>query len=432
LIAVAILGWWLFTPRSESLPEGVVQISFGSFGSPQQVDVYREIIRRFEEENPNIRVDLCTPSSGAYFQKLKTEMAARIAPDVTWVDVSAFYSFADKNVFRPLEEFARNDPEFHREDYFEGIIQAFTHEGELYALPKSCGSMVLFYNQDHFDEAGIPYPDETWTWDRMVEECAKLTRDTDGDGRVDRYALAPLDLLDLLAQYEVPILSPNRDECVLDSPEAFRVCKFLRDLTFEARLIPSAAQIGGFGVSSGAATGGGRGGASIGIFDLFTLEKVSMIVTDLVLSLVYEKAPFRWDIAPQPAGSVRGGFLNGAGYAMNARTDHPKEAWELIKFLAGPEVQKLRAKGGDSLPSMTRIAESDLFLKNPKPPASRSATLSQLKVAIPPPKHERWPRVLLEIGSMTQNFMSTEDPEPIDAALAETTHIIDRVLEGKE
>ena len=40
-----------------------------------------------------------------------------------------------------------------------------------------------------FDAAGIPYPDETWDWDKLVEVGKQLTKDTDGDGTVDQWGL---------------------------------------------------------------------------------------------------------------------------------------------------------------------------------------------------------------------------------------------------
>ncbi len=432
LACLIVLVMWLFLPPSTITPEGVTQISFGSFGNPEQVDVYRHIVKLFEQSHPLIRVDLRTPSSGGYLEKLKTEMAGRTAPDVTFIDVGSYYSFSDKGVFRPLTGFIQSDTGFHLEDFYPAIIQAFTFKGEVYALPKSCGSLILFYNQDHFDQAQLPYPDPTWTWETVIEASKKLSRDLDGDGRMDRYALILTNPLELLWQYGVEVLSPDGKQCTLDTPEARKACQLSRDLVYLHHAAPTASEMGAFGLSAGGTSGGGRGGQGSGVFDLFPMERASMIITDLVLSIAYQKAPFRWDVAVQPGGIRHGGYLNGAGYAMNSRTKHPQEAWELIKFLSGPEVQSLRAKGGDSLPSMPKIARSDDFLKNPKPPHNREAVIRQAEDAAAPPYHPRWPSILQEVTLMMEGIMAEEDPVPVDPALTETRRKINLILAGED
>ena len=48
-------------------------------------------------------------------------------------------------------------------------------------------SIALYYNKDMFDAAGIPYPDDTWDWAKLVEVGKQLTKDTDGDGTTDQW-----------------------------------------------------------------------------------------------------------------------------------------------------------------------------------------------------------------------------------------------------
>lgn len=431
LLCLIVVVVWLFLPPATVTPEGVTRISFGCFGNPEQVNVYKRIVAMFEKDHPSIQVELRTPSSGGYLEKLKTEMAGRTAPDVTWIDVGSFYSFSDKGVFRPLTEFIQGEAHFHLESFFSGIIQAFSYKGEVYALPKSCGALILFYNQDHFDQAGLSYPDNTWTWDTVIEVGKKLSRDLDGDGRIDRYALVLTDPLELMSQYGVEVLSPDGTVCTLDSPEAHRACQLARDLVYVHHVAPSPSEIGAFGLSAGGTSGGGRGSQGVGVYDLFPMERASMIITDLVLSVAYQKAPFRWDVAVQPGGTRRGSYLNGAGYAMNSRTRHPQEAWELIKFVSGPEVQRLRAQGGDSLPSMSSIARSEDFLGNPKPPHNRMAVIEQAEKATAPPYHPRWPSIIQELAFMMEGIMAEEDPVPVDKALKDAARKIDLILAGE-
>ena len=429
LLAVAV---WLFTPPTDTPSDGRVRVTLGTFGGPDQIAVYRTIVELFEQAHPNVEVILRTPSSGNYVDKLKTELAGRVAPDVTWIEVFMFDSLVGKGVFRPLDEFAANDPEFNEQDYFPSILNAYRVDEHLYALPKSCGSDVLFFNRDHFEELGLDPPDETWTWDDMVRVGKQLTRDLDGDGRVDRFALASINMNDMILQYGGDIFSPQTNRCELDSPPARQALQLVHDLTYVHKIVPTMSQLGGLGISAGGATNS-RAGSSVGVMDLFRTGKVSMVVSDLVLSLIFRHAEFNWDVTMQPAGVRHGAYLNGAAYAMNARTEHPQEAWELIKFLAGPTVQKLRAQTGDSLPSIQSIARMDVFMKNDKPPANRQAVIDQMLCAQPPPCHPRLMQIVsFNMRDLYEAIMAEENPVPIDQAISKACRDINLVLEGQD
>src|SRR2546427_477585 len=60
----------------------------------------------------------------------------------------------------------------------------------VYAIPDGYTPMVVVYNKDLFDRGGIPYPSDDWTWDDFTRIAKLLTRDTDGDGRIDQWGTA--------------------------------------------------------------------------------------------------------------------------------------------------------------------------------------------------------------------------------------------------
>lgn len=104
-----------------------------------------------------------------------------------------------------LEELGINDRE--RGDKWNGAVKRFMTKGEnIYGMrsqPMEPGGGIL-WNKRLFEEAGIdpnlPYDlvqTGQWTWSWFEDICEYLTRDTDGDGQVDVYALAS-DSTDLL------------------------------------------------------------------------------------------------------------------------------------------------------------------------------------------------------------------------------------------
>ena len=41
-------------------------------------------------------------------------------------------------------------------------------------LPQNLSSLVVYYNRDLFDAAGVPYPEAGWTWDDFLAAAKAL------------------------------------------------------------------------------------------------------------------------------------------------------------------------------------------------------------------------------------------------------------------
>ena len=80
---------------------------------------------------------------------------------------------------------------------------------------------------------------------------------------------------------------------------------------------------------------------------------------------------FRWDLAMLPKGPAgRVTRVATAGWSIWSRTKHPKEAWQLVKYLSSPEVALKIGRAGISVPARTSVAFSRAFLDNYKQDAS--------------------------------------------------------------
>ena len=60
-------------------------------------------------------------------------------------------------------------------DFIQDIVELYQYDGKTYAIPKDYDTIGLWYNKALFDEAGVSYPDESWTWETMAEAAEKLT-----------------------------------------------------------------------------------------------------------------------------------------------------------------------------------------------------------------------------------------------------------------
>lgn len=122
-----------------------------------------------------------------YWQKIQLQYAAKKPFDIYYWDVQAYAHFKKGLVFNQqpvIDSTAMVDPA----QYPTALYDPWRFDGSnLFCVPENIQSMALFYNKDHFDEAGLDYPDASWTWEKAVEVAPQLQKKS-GD-RVTRWGL---------------------------------------------------------------------------------------------------------------------------------------------------------------------------------------------------------------------------------------------------
>ncbi len=97
------------------------------------------------------------PVDADFSQFITNALSAGTAPDLFYTDI--FWSRAAFGTGKVEATTADTSP------FAPNLIEAFTYEGKVMALPKDFNTLALQYNKDIFDDAGVEYPtdDETWT-----------------------------------------------------------------------------------------------------------------------------------------------------------------------------------------------------------------------------------------------------------------------------
>ncbi|MEX2536984.1 MAG: sugar ABC transporter substrate-binding protein [Trueperaceae bacterium] len=319
---------------------GQTTIVWSYWGDPGELPPNDEVVEAFEAQYPEIDIEVQHAPWGSYFDRLQTQMAGGTAPDVMFLN--NIPSYASRGVLMPLNERIAAD-DFDTSSYLEGLLDVFSHDGQIYGFARDNDTNVLYYNADLFDAAGLDYPNEDWQWDDMREAAAALTV-KDARGRAIQYGLA-------LEKNRYPawiyqnggrIVDDPLDasEFYMDSDEATEAIQYIADLILEDGSVPSFDAMQELGSTT----------------ELFSTGRVAMVMTNAARMPTFMDASFDWNIAPLPAGpnGLRANSLGGAGYVMSSTTDHPEEAWTFLKFLAGPEGQSIFAKTGVAVPASFR------------------------------------------------------------------------------
>lgn len=154
-------------------------------------DLYTGFLNDFHARQNRIRVShVFEADFNAYPAKLKALLAADTWPDIAHQHLSVVQDFSQQGALSELKPYLNRD-KINEKDFIPALITEFTWRGKLMAIPKDSAAFGVHYNKDMFDEAGIKYPDENWTWDQFAEISRRLTKPDQGQFAVTVVKPAP-------------------------------------------------------------------------------------------------------------------------------------------------------------------------------------------------------------------------------------------------
>jgi multiple sugar transport system substrate-binding protein len=280
-------------------------------------------------------------------------------------------AFAANGLLEPLEPYLIESDLIQPEDFFPIAIDAFTWDGVITCLPQNISSLVVYYNQDMFDAANLPYPADDWMWDDFVETAVALTQDFDGDATIDQYGVGIEPSLYRLAPFVWQNGGPivNSEEfparLTITRPPAQAALQWFVDLRQVHGVVPDR-------VEEAAQDSESR----------FVAGTTAMFLNSRRGTPTYREIEnFVWDVAPLPRNQEAAGVLHSDAYCMSSTTTNKDAAWTFIEFANSFEGQTIIAGSGRTVPSLMAVAESDAFL-NPDQLPSRSRVWLDTAAAI--------------------------------------------------
>jgi multiple sugar transport system substrate-binding protein len=339
--------------------EQPLSVRFMVFGDPAEYQAYRDLVEAFHESQAAVRIDLThIPSPIDYRTRLVTEYAAGNPPDVTLMNYRRYANFAAKGMLEPVDPYLAASEVLGPDDFYPITLEAFTWQGALMCVPQNISSLVVYYNQDLFDRAGLPYPADDWDWQTFLATAQALTQDRSGDGQIDQYGLGIEPSLFRLApfiwQNEAPLVNdmamPTR--LTMTRPPTLAALQWFVDLRQVHGVVPGR-------VEEAAEDSESR----------FIAGTTAMFLNSRRGTPTYREIQrFGWDVAPLPRGKVRADILHSDAYCLSAASPHKEAAWQFIEFANSFAGQSIIAQSGRTVPSLIAVAESDAFLEAGLPP----------------------------------------------------------------
>jgi multiple sugar transport system substrate-binding protein len=308
-----------------------------------------------------------TETSG-YEQALLTQLAAGEAPDVFWIPGANIADFASKGVILNLEPFAAADADFSVDDFYPGPMAQLTTDPStgqpssdyLWGLPRDVSALALYLNMDLINEAGAPDPRElaaagTWDWAAFTDVAtavSDLGPEISGYGQTTWWGPIGWWLYGAGGGF----YNDAVDACGLDTPESIAGLTAFRDF-----------------YATGAGLTYGEDPEPV-----FKAGNIGMFMNGRWATPGIREVDFNWDVVKLPVGP--GGATNWqfwGAYVVNADTENPQAAWDLVTALTSAPVQAQVAELGANIPSRVSQEALDAFLTF-SPPENNQAFLDGL------------------------------------------------------
>ncbi len=347
-------------PTLETASE-YTSLRFSLFDDPSLLLLYEKIIKGFREYFPKTAVSLD-------FQKFRQEMSTPeyffdmnkgVFPDIFALQRHHLFWLIKNNYIQPLDNFLADEPGYPLDTLDKFVRDAVTYKGKIWMLPKNMHIFYLCYNKKLFDKEGIPYPDETWTWETYLEAAKALTKPAGKSGTGEQFGSVPFRSLN----YITPLLWAHGANLVdesgkvkLTSSETIDTIHFAADLVLKHGVTPSPE------------TFYSEHPSDLPKMQPKILFKKSKLGMFLMASMHYVNhfstiKDLDWDIAVIPRGPA-GRFtqVSFSGWSVSSATDSPRMAGELAKYLAGTNGASHFVASGNEIPAINTGEILRLFL----------------------------------------------------------------------
>ncbi len=366
-------------------------ITYATFSaSGAQEETLKKMVQVFESKNPDIKVDVQLTGYNDYFTALATKVAGGNAPDVFEMNMENYLSYMLRGACADLSGLG-----IARENYSEGTLSAVSSDGKLYAVPMSFSTCVLFYNKALFDQAGISYPTNDWTWadaQTAAEKIKALGDDIWGYFQPITYN----EFYKSVAGNGGSLLNADYTAFTANSPENVQVLDaMLKRVRGENHVMPTAEDLAGRGD-----------------WDLFCEGKLGMIITGIwAFSTFAEKCAFDWDIVVEPGYKDKATFFFANVNCVSPSSDKKEAAAKFIDAMGSdPDIVQLRLDASWELPTIADQSRLSQYLEM-TPPANRAAVFTSMDYASAPP-------ALVEAGAASEiigNVLTTLETNDVSA-----------------
>ncbi|GIK27303.1 MAG: sugar ABC transporter substrate-binding protein [Chloroflexi bacterium] len=313
-------------------------------------------VARFNEQFPDVTVNLIGVPGVAwsdYLNGTATLIAGGETPDIIWVATEGVRFLVGLDLMLPLDDLVAENAEA-LQPYFDDIapalIDGFRVDDSLYFLPYSWNNMVIYYNKNMFDAAGLDYPADDWTRDDFLAAAQALTADTDGDGVNDQYGFSGsggwmFGTLPWVFANGANIVTDDFCGPNLTDPKVMEAIQFIHDMVYEYEIAPAPGSITNTEIQ-------------------FINGEIAMFPAGRwAVGGMYREGFTDYDIVPWPGNPDQLTEYGVDGFGIFRTSANVPAAWEFLKYMSSAQVQEGLIASVDTgsplgnIPALRSVAE---------------------------------------------------------------------------
>ena len=354
---------------------GVIRLKYWPPPNRHDIAMTKPLVERWNRENPKIQIHMePLPSGRSSEEVLLASIVGGTTPDICsniltgtverMVRARALFPLSTLPGFK--EYVQRRSP--------DGTLERFkSSDGKVYQLPWKANAQMLNYNVKLFKQFGITPPR---TYSQFLAVAKKLTRDTDGDGRVDHWGVG-MEMKntwwkrfdDILPLYTAATRGKGLvegDKVIFDRPEMVNAFKFVRTL-FAENYVPRTFFAGDMFLRGKVAIFRGSGPA---IADL----DAKIAVTPTLKGFTYDFMP--WPVPDDYKGATHG-FGDIKSMVVFSSCKHPAAALKFLQYLTSPEADNTLMTTVSQVPMRRNLFTTEPFATTLKK-RPKMATLARM------------------------------------------------------
>jgi len=316
-----------------------------------QRDGMQAMCDAYTAQHPDVVIDVQVTSWSEYWTKLEAAAESNTMPDIYWMHTDQILYYADFGILADLTDlFAEEDPDYYANHFSDvSIANASGSDGHMYGVPKDKDNVVLVYNREMFDAAGVSYPDENWTWDDMMDASQKVY-DATGKYGYMAYNDEQLGYWNFVYQNGGYILDENNVYAGYTNPATIDAIKFYVDIQ-KNEWCPDQTYF----------TETSPGTAFFSEMGCMFLEGSWNLLSEMQN---YPEMVGKWDIAPLPkcpnpaSGDGRGTISNGLCYSTAARGKNLELVKDVLRFFGSEEGQRIQGESGAAIPAYLGLEDT--------------------------------------------------------------------------
>jgi len=300
----------------------------------------------YEAKHPNATVKIEASPYENFMTKLQTELAAGNPADLIQVGEQNFARYIQKDIVTDLTPLAQGSYDLN--DIVPNVRELMLVDDKLPVMSIGGATIAVYYNKKLFDAAGIPYPQEGWTWEQFIESAEKLTI-REGN-KIKQYGAN----LNLGKDWVEPFIVSNGGAYLSEdgstsvgylngdaTVDAFRK---IRDLYNVSKVAPNPAEL-----------------IALKGIDLFATGQVAMNVNGSWAQGDLRNNPdlsFGVVSLPTMSAGKKASLLYTSGFGISTKSKHQKEAWELLLEITSPDTEAGQSWAKSNLAVSQKLADT--------------------------------------------------------------------------